>query len=142
MKKDVLTEELLKELLSRPKVDDFINDGQFQDISFSDCLNQFLIEKDLSRNEVIHKTNINETHAYQMFSGDRGASRDKVLQLAVALELNLKQCNRLLHSAGVSSLYCKDRRDAIIIFCIENSYTLQQIDEELHKFHEATLSPI
>lgn len=140
MNDEVLTEELLKELLSRPQVDSFIDEKEFQDIEFSELLNKFLEEKNLSRSAVIHKTNINETHAYQMFSGQRGASRNKVLQLAVAMQLNLKETNKLLHSAGVSSLYCKNRRDAIIIFCINKAENLQTIDEKLYQFGEATLS--
>ena len=137
---EVLTEKLLDELLSKPNVDSFIDENSFVRVNLADNLQQFLQEKNLSRKDVIHKTNINETHAYQIFSGDRGASRNKVLQLAIALNLNLRQTNKLLHSAGVSALYCKDKHDAIIIFCIEHGYNLQQIDEELFKFGEPTLS--
>ena len=140
MSEQVLTEELLKELLSRPNVEEFIDEKDLQEQSFSDCLNELMGSKSLTKSDVIHSTNLNETHAYQMFSGQRGASRNKVLQIAFAMHLNLKETNKLLHSAGVSSLYCKDKRDAIIIFSIENNYTLQQIDEQLYKFQQETLS--
>lgn len=137
---EVLTEELLKELLSRPDVETFVDAQDFDEIDFCDCLNQFMNEAGMDRKSIIHKTNINETHAYQMFSGDRGASRNKVLQLAIAMQLNLRQTNKLLHSAGVSALYCKNRRDAIIIFYIEKHENLQTIDEKLYEFGEATIS--
>ena len=137
---EVLTEKLLDELLSKPNVDSFIDENSFDRVNLADNLQQFLQEKNLSRKDVIHKTNINETHAYQIFSGDRGASRNKVLQLAVALSLNLKETNKLLHSAGVSALYCKDKQDAIIIFGIEHGFNLQKIDEDLFRFGEPTLS--
>ena len=140
MNEDVLTEKLLDELLSKPNVEDFVDSKQFNSVDLCDCLNDFLKEKNMTRKQVIHKTNINETHAYQIFSGDRGASRNKVLQLAIAMSLNLRETNRLLHAAGVSSLYCKDRQDAIVIFCIEHAYDLQQIDEKLYEFGEETLS--
>ena len=137
---EVLTEELLKELLNRPDIDSFVDEKNLDDVKFVNCLNDFMNEKGMDRKSIIHKTNINETHAYQMFSGDRGASRNKVLQLAIAMGLNLRQTNQLLHSAGVSALYCKNRRDAIIIFCIEKGKNLQTIDEKLYEFGEATLS--
>ena len=137
---EVLTEELLKELLNRPDIDSFVDEKNLDDVKFVNCLNDFMNEKGMDRKSIIHKTNINETHAYQMFSGDRGASRNKVLQLAIAMGLDLRQTNKLLHSAGVSALYCKNRRDAIIIFYIEKGKNLQTIDEKLYEFGEATLS--
>lgn len=137
---EVLTEELLKELLNRPEVDSFIDENNLDEINFCECLNDFMKKKGMDRKSIIHKTNINETHAYQMFSGDRGASRNKVLQMAIAMGLNLKETNKLLHSAGVSALYCKNRRDAIIIFCLEKGESLQAIDEKLFEFNEATIS--
>ncbi len=140
MNDEVLTEELLEELRNRPDLRSFVEEKDLSEDSFADCLNKFLNEKKLERKDIIHTTNLNETHVYQMFSGQRNASRNKVLQIALALKLNLKQVNQLLHSAGVSSLYCKDRRDAIIIYCIENSYDLQKTDDELFRFEEATLS--
>ena len=140
MSEEALTEELLEELRNRPDLRSFVEEKDLSEVSFADCLNKFLNKKKLERKDVIHATNLNETHVYQMFSGQRNASRNKVLQIALALKLDLKQTNQLLHSAGVSSLYCKDRRDAIIIFCIENSYDLQKTDDELYRFEEDTLS--
>lgn len=137
---EVLTEELLKELLNRPDIDSFVDEKNLEDLRFADCLNNFMNEKGMDRKSIIHKTNINETHAYQMFSGDRGASRNKVLQLALAMGIDLRQTNKLLHSAGVSALYCKNRRDAIIIFYIKKGESLQIVDEKLYEFGEATLS--
>ena len=42
-------------------------------------------------------------------------------------------------AAGVSELYCKDRRDAIIIFCIDRGCSLQKVNEELYRFGERTI---
>lgn len=140
MKSEILTEELLKELLSRPNVDSFADDDKLSHEEFNECLAKFLEEKGMSRKDVIHKTSINETHAYQIFAGTRGASRNKVIQIALAMGLSLRQTNRLLHSAGVSSLYCKDRQDAIIIFGIEHGFDLQKIDDVLYQFGEETLT--
>ena len=76
---------------------------------------------------------------HRIFMGQRGASRNKVLQLAFALGLTLKEADRLLQAAGASGLYCKDRRDAIIIFCLDHGYSLQKTDEELYRFGEDTI---
>ena len=46
---------------------------------------------------------------------------------------------RALEAAGVSSLYSKDRRDAIIIFCLDRGCSLQKVNEELYRFGERTI---
>ena len=88
---------------------------------------------------MVREAGINDTFGYQIFMGQRGASRDKVLQLAFAMALSLKEANRLLQAAGANELYCKDRRDAIIIFCLDHGYRLQKANEELYRFGEKTI---
>lgn len=143
MKNEILTEELLTELQNRP-LEDFVEAGDsanaFSARDLPDLLSHFLKEKDMRKNEVVHATNINQTHLYQIFSGDRGASRDKILQIALALGLDLRECDHLLTAAGVSSLYCKNRRDAIIIYAVEHRFSVDACNETLYKFNEDTLS--
>ena len=134
-----LTEELLQELLSATDVKSFCEEHRIQKRSLSDYLQQQLDEKGLERAAVVRAAGINDTFGYQIFMGQRGASRNKVLQLAFAMELTLKEANRLLQAAGTNELYCKNRRDAIIIFCLDHGYKLQKADEELYRFGEETI---
>jgi hypothetical protein len=53
--------------------------------------------------------------------------------------LSLRETERLLRAAGASRLYVKDRRDAIIIFCLSKKASLQKANEELYSRGEATL---
>ena len=137
--KEPLTEELLEELLAAPSPKRFIERNQVGERSLSDYLQGLLEEKGLKRVDVVRAAGLNDTFGYQIFMGQRGASRNKVLQLAFALGLTLKEADRLLQAAGASGLYCKDRRDAIIIFCLDHGYSLQKTDEELYRFGEDTI---
>lgn len=137
--KEPLTEELLQELLSVSDVRAFADGHRTEKRSLSEYLQQLLDEKDLARADVVRKAGLNETFGYQIFMGQRGASRDKVLQLAFAMGLTLRETNRLLQTAGANGLYCKNRRDAIIIFCLDRGFDLQKTDEELYRFHEDTI---
>lgn len=136
-----LTEKLLDELLEASNLDAFIDgheDG-FQHRSLSQYLNQLLTEKHLERARVVRMADLNETFGYQIFKGTRSPSRNKVLQIAFAMALSLRETNRALEAAGVSSLYSKDRRDAIIIFCLDRGCSLQKVNEELYRFGEQTI---
>lgn len=137
--KEPLTEELLRELLSAPDPVAFADEHQLEARSLSDYLQQLLVEKGLERAAVVREAGLNETFGYQIFMGTRKASRDKILQLVFALKLSFKEANRLLQAAGVNELYCKDRRDAIIIFCLDRGYELQKTDEELYRFGADTI---
>ena len=137
--KEPLTEELLQELLTAPDPHAFVAKHRLGERSLSDYLQQLLDEKGLERSAVVRAAGINDTFGYQIFMGLRGASRNKVLQLAFAMELTFKETNRLLQAAGTNELYCKNRRDAIIIFCLDHGYKLQKADEELYRFGEETI---
>lgn len=96
-------------------------------------------KKNLVRSKVIAEAQINSTFGYQIFMGTRQASRDKILALAFAMRLNLRETTRLLQAGGANTLYAKSRRDAIIIFCIDREYTLIKVNQELFRLGERTI---
>ena len=134
-----LTEELLNELLSTSSIDDYLAAREPGSRTLAEYLQQLLDEKGLERSRVVRMANLNDTFGYQIFTGARNPSRDKVLQIAFAMALSLRETNRALTAAGVSELYCKDRRDAIIIFCLDGGCSLQKVNEELYRFGERTV---
>ena len=134
-----LTEELLAELLDAPSIDGYVASHDFPAVSLSDYLNQLLAEKDLERAHVVRMADLNETFGYQIFTGARNPSRDKVLQIAFAMALTLRETNRALAAAGVSALNCKDRRDAIIIYGLLHGMDLFAVNDRLFSEDEETL---
>lgn len=133
------TDELMGELLSAPDPDAFARAHGIGHRTLPAYLNELLRAKGLKRSQVVRAAGINDTFGYQIFKGQRNPSRDKVLRLAIAMGCDLVECGRALRAAGAAELYCKDRRDAIIIFCIDRGMGLQQVDEELYRRGEPTL---
>lgn len=134
-----LTEGLLDELLSSPNPEAYLDSHDFGERTLSEYLQRLLEEKHLERAQVVRMANLNETFGYQIFKGERNPSRNKVLQIAFAMALSLRETNRALSAAGVNALNCKNRRDAIIIFCIDRGCSLQKVNEELYRFGEETV---
>lgn len=135
-----LTEEVLQELLDAPSLDEFIDAHEFPAVTLPEFLERMLEKKGLKRSRVVRMADLNETFGYQIFTGARNPSRDKVLQIAFAMALSLRETNRALMAAGASSLDPKCRRDAIIIFCIDHGCSLQKVNEELYRLGEDTVS--
>ncbi len=137
--KEPLTEELLEELLASPNPAKYVSTHKISDRPLPDYLQQLLDEHGLERAAVVREAGLNSTYGYQIFMGQRHASRDKMLQIILAMKLPLREANRVLQSAGCNELYCKNRRDAIIIFCLDKGYSLLQTDQELYRFGEDTI---
>ena len=97
-----LTEELLDELLSTSDLEEYLERNEPGRRTLSEYLNQLLAEKGLERSRVVRMANLNDTFGYQIFQGTRNPSRDKVLQIAFAMALTLRETNRALTAAGVS----------------------------------------
>ncbi|MDO4798015.1 MAG: XRE family transcriptional regulator [Coriobacteriales bacterium] len=140
MMDEPLTEKLLDELLSSPDPDCFLERYDVGTRDLSGYLQELLATHGLVRKDVVHAANLNETYGYELFIGKkRNPGRDKVLMLAFGMGLTLRETDRLLQVAGVSRLYCKDRRDAIIIFCLDRGISLQETNETLFSRGENVL---
>lgn len=134
-----LTEELLNDLLDSSDLEGYLNDLSSADMSLASYLQQLLDEKHLKRVQVVRMADLNETFGYQIFTGARHPSRDKVLQICFAMALSLREANRALGYADAGRLDCRSRRDAIIIYCLDKGCSLQKVNEELYRFGERTI---
>lgn len=135
-----LTEDLLDELRSSPSADDYLAGHPTSTRSLSQYLCELLDDRGLERKDVIREAGLDSTYGYQLFVGQRSnPSRDKTLALAFALRCSLRETERLLRAAGASRLYVKERRDAIIVFCLDRHATLAKTNETLYSMGEATI---
>ena len=109
------------------------------EISFTDYLEMLLEREGISKSEFIKRTNLERTYAYQIINGTRLASKDKVLQCAFALKLDLHDTNVLLTLSNNQNLYPKIKRDALIIFGINRQYNLLQMNDLLDEYQFSIL---
>ena len=73
---------------------------------------------------VIKMASIERTYGHQLFNGTRKPSRDKVIQLAFGFRLGVDEAQRLLKIAQKSLLYTKIKRDAVILYCLNNQKSI------------------
>lgn len=79
------------------------------------------------------------TYGYQIFTGARKPSRDKVLQLAFAMSLSVGEAQQALMLAGANSLSSGVRRDAIVLWYLDRGASLQRVNEGLWSRGERTV---
>ncbi len=134
-----LTQELLDELMTSSSVGDFLGEHTFVSRTLSDYLQQQLRDRNLVQPQVVRDAQLNPAFGYQVFTGKRGASFETVVRISLAMGLSPTETNRALRAAGQRELYPKQRRDAILIFCLEHQTGLMGANEALYKFGEELL---
>ncbi len=108
--------------------------------SFHEYFSFLLKQKQLSSAEVILASLIQRNYGYQILSGAKKPSRDKVISLCLAAHLNLDETKRCLTLAGHNVLYPKIRRDSILIFAVDKEMTVLDTNELLDEMKEDILS--
>lgn len=97
---------------------------QVPEIDFVTYLKTLLLKKDVSKSELIKMTNLHRTYAYQIFNGQKKPSRSKIIQIALALQLDIRETNNLLSLSDNGYLYPKVRYDAIILYALEHKKSI------------------
>lgn len=112
------TDELYHEIKSTANILDYFekNQSEMQLNSFCECLEEWLSIKKLTRANVVKNSNLNKAYVYQIFSGKRYPSRDKVLALGFGFQMNCEEAQTLLKQAGYRDLYPRDPRDTLLIY--------------------------
>ena len=114
------TDELAHEISLSDNILDYFaeNRGEMQLDSLPEYLESWLKQKGVSKADVVRRSNLNKAYVYQIFSGKKYPSRDKVIALAFGLGLDDKEVQMLLKQAGYRELYPRDPRDALLLYAI------------------------
>ena len=96
-------------------------------------------EAGMSAAEWMAAADISKSYGYQILRGERVPGRDILLRTALSLHLPLKETQRLLTIGGCGALYPKVRRDAAIIFALNQNMTLLETEELLASLPERSL---
>lgn len=139
MKKD--TEQLENELAEAESVEDFLEENRknFRDYTCAEYLSYLLVEKNLTKSEVIQKSELDQTYAYHIFAGRKNPSRLKIIALALSMKLSVEETQRLLYYAGAKRLYVRNEWDSIITFALQNGKSVLETNELLKNSGESPL---
>lgn len=100
---------------------------------FVGYMDELLAQKHLKRQDVLLRANLPYKYGYKLLSGEaHTTNRDKIIRICLAMELTLKQTQRVLKLYGMNELYPKKKRDVILIVALgKKQYDISLIDEEL-----------
>ncbi|MBR0062188.1 MAG: helix-turn-helix domain-containing protein [Selenomonadaceae bacterium] len=135
------TGDLFTELKDDKNLSGYLRRNQEEFVMpLGEYLEKLLTEKNLTKKEVIKRSDLNREYVYHIFSGlKKNPSRPKILAIAMAMELDLDEIQYLLRYAGFGLLYPRNQWDAIIISAVEQKFTVAQTNELLYRLGEKTL---
>ena len=135
------TDKLFEELKIQPDVENFLaqNENEFK-TPLHEYLIKLLQEKNLRKSDIVKKINPDDKHIYHIFSGKAKPSREKLLAIARAMDLNLAETQYLLRYGGFAILYPRDTWDAVIISAIENNLSIVETDVILEQLKQPLLN--
>lgn len=91
---------------------DMIEEGE----AFSIYIKRLIREKRLNQQTVFLKADIPERYGYKLLSGEKHTrQRDIILRICYAAGLSLDETQRALRKYGMSELYAKVPRDALLM---------------------------
>ena len=135
------TTNLENELKSCDTLESFLkrNLDELSTASLAEQLQTLIASKGLTRSGVVKASILNDVYAYQIISGARRPSRDKLLCLCIAMKATLDETRELLVRGGFAPLYVRSQRDSIIIFAISHGETILELNNNMYDHGEPLL---
>ena len=138
------TDELLKELENTSDINQYLstNRDELIEQNVAKYLNELLEKKEnLTKSKIIKSTSLSESYIYDIFRGEKSnPSRNKLLQIAFAMSLDLETTQKLLKIAKVGILYPRIKRDSIIIFALNKNLDFFECENLLEQAEVEGLS--
>lgn len=127
------TDELLKILKNAPDIHTYLEQEEenLTTLPLHQYLETLFSEKGISPSDCIRRCGLDRTYCYQIFSGTKQPSRDKVLALCFGLSLDFEETQLLLKKTGYPQLYPRNERDSMIIFALQRHTSITDLNELL-----------
>lgn len=127
------TAELKNEIKAATDIEDFLKSNQKNLIksTLAAHLKTLLSKKGIRKADVVRDSQLGRAYVYQIFSGEKTPSRDKLIAIAFGLRLSDEETQALLKASKNRELYARDERDAVILFAMQRNMTLFQVNELL-----------
>ena len=135
------TTELLRDLKRTARFNDFAerNESSLQHRAFTETLNRLYREQGRSKAEIARAAGISEAYLYQICSGARVPSRNRLLCIGIGMKLEPEAVQELLKQCGYASLYAREKRDAIILHGLMHGTELSRVNDTLFENGEESL---
>lgn len=136
------TEELLEELKYKNlDIQEYIdsNPDSFIEINLKEFWGQLVEQSGLSKFDIINRSDFSYVYFYDVIAGKKIPSTDKIVRLILAMHMPLEKCQEALKFCGKAQLYPRFKRDSLLIYAINHTYTVAGTQQLLKESGEQPL---
>ena len=127
------TGDLLQELKDTAHIRDYMktNEPDLITTDFAGELKRLFDGQGRKKAEIAREAGISDIYLYQIFSGKRVPTRDRLICICMGMLLSMEDTQRLLRLCGHAQLYARDRRDAVVLHGLLHRESLQEVNAQL-----------
>lgn len=129
------TDELLLNLKRSKDIEQYFmaNGEELLQEGLGDYLYQLLEKIEVSATQAAQRSLLSKSQVYNILNNQTKPSRAFVIQLSFGIQATLEQTQQMLRLSGNQRLYPRVKRDAILIFALDNKLSLEDAHELLVK---------
>lgn len=134
MNNTIKTDDLENQLSDISNFSDYIkeNNTELINTDLAAYLEKLIEKTGCKKADIVRRTNLNRAYVYQIFEGRKTPSRDKLIAVAIGMQLKYEEIQKLLKYAGLRPLYARDVRDAAIIFSVKKGFGFDETNLTLY----------
>ena len=135
------TGDLTKELSAKSDLATFLqeNKSEFITPDIGELITDLLKAKGMTKADLARRSCVSEVYLYQVLSGRRTPSRDRMICICFGLQCTLEETQELLRRSRFAVLYSKVRREAVIMYALEEKWSVAQLNDMLFEIEEETM---
>ncbi|MCD7752922.1 MAG: hypothetical protein LUI10_14510 [Lachnospiraceae bacterium] len=125
-------------------LDTYADDLVLEEHPFSSYMRKLIKRNGLTQRTVFERAEIPDRYGYRLLTQEKNTKqRDYILRLCIASQLSLKETQRALKLYGMSELYSKFPRDAVLMIALNKEiYDIARVNALLTEHGMAPLKEI
>ncbi len=130
------TEKILSQLCGNSKsLTEIFNENRdaYSDMTIGDYISIEIEKRKMTKAKVIKYSGINKRFFFDILSGKKTPNRRYIIRIFLALQLDLNDVQWYLKAADYPQLYARDKRDCVIIYCINHRLSVDECNKMLNK---------
>ena len=129
------TKKMLEKISVTKCITQFLEENSelFKDMSIGEYINLEIVRRKIKKAKVIKDSGINKRFFFDILAGKRNPNRRYIIRIFLAMQMEIDDVQWYLKACDYPQLYAKNKRDCVIIFCLQNKLSVDECNKMLNK---------
>lgn len=129
------TEKILEKLSGTKSITEFLEENKdaFDLLTIGEYIELELKNRNMTKASIIRKSGINKRFFFDILSGKKTPNRRYIIRIFLTLKLEFADVQWYLKACDFPQLYAKNKRDSIIIYCLNKNLSVDECNKMLNR---------